>query len=179
MDLAIEENLAEELWQQMSKAVSPFPEGVVDVPEPIPGTAFFPGGYGLWLEENVRPPFPTGQIMVVGQDFNSEKAYKKARDAGTEVNLSSTWDILKKILPASGVSLEDCFFTNLYMGLREGGPEAGRFPGARDKDFVERCIKFFKHQLEVARPKLILTLGAEPFRVLADNFFIEPAPLER
>jgi hypothetical protein len=38
---------AEELWNELS-AVAPYPEGVLAVPEPIVGTAFFPGGFGLW-----------------------------------------------------------------------------------------------------------------------------------
>ena len=75
-----ERNQAEQLWRQMHSTVLPFPKGVVDVPEPIRGTAFFPGGLGMWLEESSRPEnFPTGQIMVVGQDFNTVGVYERAR----------------------------------------------------------------------------------------------------
>jgi hypothetical protein len=132
-DLVMDDNPAEQLWRKMRSAVSPFPKGVEDVPEPIPGTAFFPGGYGLWLEENVRVPFPTGQIMVVGQDFNSKKAYDAAWRRGTEVKTSATWRTLQKVLVGSDIFPDQCFFTNLYMGLHKGKPETGRFPGARDK----------------------------------------------
>ncbi|MEO8053376.1 MAG: uracil-DNA glycosylase family protein, partial [Acidobacteriota bacterium] len=164
---------AELLWQKMSSTFpsSSFPEGVVKVPQAIQGTAFFPGGYGVWLEENLRPPFPIGQIMVVGQDFNSVAAYDRARKAKTEVKISRTWRALIGILDASGISRDRCFFTNVYMGLREEEKETGRFPGAKDKEFVHRCVEFFKLQLEVARPKLILTLGLEPLRVLAACLF--------
>ena len=62
------------------------------------------------------------------------------------------------------------------MGLREGGRETGRFPGARDKGFVQRCLAFFIKQLDVIQPKLILTLGLEPIRVLATHLFHEAAP---
>jgi uracil-DNA glycosylase len=162
----------ERLWQEMRSAVSPFPEGVADVPEPISGTAFFPGGLGLWLHENGSGASPIGQIMIVGQDFNSEKVYEQARRDGTEVHRSATWKALQKLLLGSDISLEQCFFTNLYMGLRHGGgPETGRFPGARDEHFVQRCLAFFIKRLEVVRPKLILTLGVEPFRVLATHLF--------
>ncbi len=169
---------AELLWQKMSSTFpsSSFPEGVVKVPQAIQGTAFFPGGYGVWLEENLRPPFPVGQIMVVGQDFNSVAAYDRARKAKTEVKISRTWRALIGILDASGISRDRCFFTNIYMGLREEEKETGRFPGAKDKEFVHRCVEFFKLQLEVARPKLILTLGLEPLRVLAANLFHFAAP---
>jgi uracil-DNA glycosylase len=164
----------ERLWQEMRSAVSPFPEGIADVPEPIRGTAFFPGGLGLWLHENGLGESPIGQIMIVGQDFNSEGVYEQARRDGTEVGSSATWKALQKLLPASGISLSQCFFTNLYMGLRKGGSEAGTFPGARDRRFVQRCLAFFIKQLEVVRPKLILTLGVEPFRVLANHLFNVP-----
>jgi uracil-DNA glycosylase len=166
----------ERLWQEMRSAVSPFPEGIADVREPIRGTAFFPGGLGLWLHENGSGESPIGQIMIVGQDFNSEGVYEQARRDGTEVDSSKTWKMLRRLLPASGISLNQCFFTNLYMGLRKGGSETGTFPGARDRSFVQRCLAFCIKQLEVVRPKLILTLGAEPFRVLATHLFQVPAP---
>jgi uracil-DNA glycosylase len=166
----------ERLWQAMRSAVSPFPEGTADVPEPIKGTAFFPGGLGLWLHENGSGESPIGQIMIVGQDFNSERVYEQARRDGTEVGSSATWKALQRLLTASDVSLNQCFFTNLYMGLRKGGSETGRFPGARDRNFVQRCLAFFITQMEVVRPKLILTLGVEPFRVLATHLFHVPAP---
>ena len=57
----------EQLWHEMRSAVSPFPDGVVDVPEPMSGTAFFPGGVGVWLpDKGVDDEFSIGQIMVVG-----------------------------------------------------------------------------------------------------------------
>lgn len=166
------ENPAEQLWSEIRAAVSPFPSGVLDVPAPIRGTAFFPGGLGLWFEENAAIfPFPDGQIMVVGQDFNSAVTYERAWKIGTEVESSATWRGLRTLLLASGVSLDRCFFTNVYMGLRDGGPETGKFPGARDKHFTQRCITFFRRQLEIVRPRLILTLGLEPLQVLAQNVF--------
>jgi uracil-DNA glycosylase len=167
----------EQLWREMHAAVSPFPPGVAEVPQPIKGTAFFPGGLGLWLHENAsRGDFPTGQIMVVGQDFNSVKAYKEAVLAGTEVGSSATWRALQKLLCASDISFNRCFFTNLYMGLRKEGPETGKFPGAHDEPFVQRCMAFFVRQLEVVQPKLILTLGLEPIQVLAKHLLHVTAP---
>ncbi len=163
---------AEQLWREIDSAASPYPEGVVEVPESIQGIAFFPGGLGLWLGNNaVNAELPVGQIMVVGQDFNSVKAYELARQRGTEVGISPTWKVLQEILRASNICPEKCFFANLYMGLRVKGRETGRFPGAKDKPFVRRCITFFERQLEVGRPKLIMALGIEPFRVLAKPVF--------
>jgi hypothetical protein len=142
------------------------------VPEPIEGTAFFPGGLGLLMEEIDRDrDFPTGCCMVVGQDFNTLAAYKRARERRSEFGINQTWKVLSRLLPKFGIRLESCFFTNAYMGLRTVGPETGRFCGARDRDFVNRCATFFSRQLEVARPKLILMLGLEPLRMLGPRLF--------
>src|ERR1017187_9606207 len=113
----------ENLWHQMSAAVAPFPKGVADVPKPIQGTAFFPGGFGLWSPEDD----PRGQITVVGQDFNSVRVYERALADRTELHTSTTWRELRKILAATGISPQRCFFTNAYMGLRDGDSEEGPF----------------------------------------------------
>ncbi|MGH9627870.1 MAG: hypothetical protein ACRD7E_05970, partial [Bryobacteraceae bacterium] len=147
-------SVAQTLWVEMASMVTPYPAGVVAVPEPIQGTAFLPGGLGLWLNGNdALRPFPNDQIMVVGQDFNTLATYEVARKLGSEVNSSSTWRNIRRIFRELNVPLQNCFFTNFYMGLRAAGPETGRFPGARDREFVKRCVRFFERQMEVARPK--------------------------
>jgi len=67
----------------------------------------------------------------------------------------------------AGIDPEQCFFTNAYMGLRAGQRATGPFPGARDPGFVERCRRFLGAQIEVQRPRLILTLGTYVPAVLA------------
>lgn len=158
----------------MQAAVRPFPPGVSAVPEPIQGTAFFPGGLGLWFESPTTDhdvDFPTGGCMVVGQDFNSIAAYERARQKGSELGTSPTWQVLRRLLTRFGLQPERCFYTNAYMGLRIEGREIGRFPGYRDSEFVTRCAMFFRRQLSVARPRLILTLGMEPLRMLGSRVF--------
>jgi hypothetical protein len=34
---------------EKSAMVKPYPPSVLEVPHQLPSTAFFPGGYGLWL----------------------------------------------------------------------------------------------------------------------------------
>lgn len=155
----------------MGSLVGPYPPGVLRVPEPIGGTAFFPGGLGLWLEQDYAlQPFPKN-FMVVGQDFNTFATYERVRTAGSEVDSSPTWRNISRIFPMLDVPLKDCFFTNVYMGLRAVGPEIGRFPGAKDRRYAARCVTFFRRQLEVVRPKIILTLGLEPLRFLGHGVF--------
>jgi hypothetical protein len=156
----------------MGRTVAPFPTGVSPVPEPIEGTAFFPGGLGLWMEEpDHDSDFPVGGCMVVGQDFNTVATYERALQSQSELRGSQTWHVLSRLLVRFDIRPERCFYTNAYMGLRAGGPETGRFPGARDSDFVNRCAIFFSRQLAVARPRLLLMLGMEPLRMLGPSLF--------
>lgn len=151
------------------KSVEPYPKGVVAVPRQIEDTSFFPGGSGLWCEGAPRAPmFPARGIMVLGHDFHSLKGYIWASQ-NVVLNLRTpTWRHLLPVLAATEVCLGDCFFTNVFMGLREGSATTGRFPGATDEKFVERCQGFFQAQLRAQRPRLIVALGAHVPVFLSD-----------
>lgn len=140
------------------QSVAPYPKGVLELPKPIQGTAFFPGGDGLYKELGPLI-FPVAGIMVLGHDFHSEDGYKRSFKLGGERLTDPTWRNLLLLLREAQIPLNDCFFTNFYVGLREGTATTGVFPGAKDKAFVARCQSFFLKQVEVQRPKVILTLG--------------------
>ncbi|MBA4186707.1 MAG: hypothetical protein C0467_01690 [Planctomycetaceae bacterium] len=131
------------------------------MPAPIPGLAFFPGGYGLWdcSADKPLPPLPINGIMVLGHDFHSEDGYAKSFQLGGERETLPTWRNLLKLLRDVGIEPKQCFFTNLYMGLRAGSATTGVFPGAGDPRFVKHCEQFLLEQIRVQRPALILTLG--------------------
>ncbi|PLS79573.1 MAG: hypothetical protein CYG59_12535 [Chloroflexi bacterium] len=141
--------------------VAPYPKGVVPVPKQIAGTAFFPGGSGLWQPNgsDVLPHFPVGKVMVLGHDFHSEIGYHQSLAKCGENLKGPTWRNLLKLLREADIEPEQCFFTNAYMGLRAGSNTTGKFPGAYDADFVERCRSFLAEQIAVQQPRLILTLG--------------------
>jgi len=150
--------------------VEPYPSGVVSVRARIPGTAFFPGGAGLWGARSGEPLplMPMGDVMVLGHDFHSEEGFARSLAQGTEVPTSPsdaacrippTWQALLALLQAVELAAERCFFTNAYMVLRQGAGTTGRFPGSRDPGFVARCQRFFLRQLAAQRPRVILTLG--------------------
>jgi hypothetical protein len=143
-----------------------YPKGVVPTREAISGTAFFPGGHGLWMEEG-EPRFPVGGIMVLGHDFHSEAEYNKSVERCKENLKAATWRNLINFLEAAGIAPRDCFYTNFYMGLREGLATTGVFPGSTDPDFVRACQQFFLEQLRQQRPKVILVLGVHVPRQLA------------
>jgi uracil-DNA glycosylase len=150
-------------------SVEPYPEGVVAVPARIPGTAFFPGGAGLWGVKPGAPlpPMPVGGVMVLGHDFHSEIAFQASLAQRTEVpdkptdryRIPSTWIALRQLFADVALPLERCFFTNVYMGLRAGGGSVGRFPGSLNAGYVARCRRLFTQQLAAQRPSSIITLG--------------------
>ncbi len=150
----------EYLFAALTQA-APYPKGVVPVPEQLPGTAFFPGGSGLWNPSgsNELPPFPFGKVMVLGHDFHSEIGYYHSLTKRGENLKGPTWRNLLQLLDNTGIKPAQCFFTNAYMGLRAGSNTTGKFPGAYDRGFVERCHWFLAEQIAVQRPRLILTLG--------------------
>lgn len=149
----------ETLWQQHHPLLG-YPAGVVAVPTPISGLAFFPGGYGLWGATlgNPLPTFPVGGVMVLGHDFHSESGYAKSFPNGERLTIP-TWRNLLALLKEVGLAPERCFFTNLYVGLREGSNNIGKFPGASDSAFVAHCKAFLLQQFKYQRPSLVLTLG--------------------
>jgi hypothetical protein len=140
-----------------------YPDGVEPVPEPIPGLAFFPGGWGLWgAKPNVAlPPMPVGGIMVLGHDFHSRSGYDESFRLGGERMTLPTWRNLLALLDEAGIPRDTCFFTNLYMGLRTGNQTTGIFPGASDLQFRRHCQDFLLVQLGIQRPRLVITLGIQ------------------
>jgi hypothetical protein len=154
------EHPAVALWHRQAALVR-YPAGVLRVPKPIPGTAFFPGGYGLWNTSADRPlpEFPRGGVMVLGHDFHSESEYEASLARGIERLEGSTWRNLLDVLRRAKVPLDQCFFTNYYMGLREGVETTGPFPGANDAAFVHHCRTFLQEQLRTQLPRLLITLG--------------------
>jgi hypothetical protein len=147
-----------------------YPDEVEPVPACITGVAFFPGGAGLWGAQLGRrlPPMPQGKVMVLGHNFDSVKSYEVSRKRGYGDINGATWGTLRKLLPQWGIPLEDCFFTNVYMGLKaDTDTPTGAFPGAKSHSFTYRCHAFLLRQIQTQQPRFILALGKEVPPVLA------------
>ena len=138
-----------------------YPNGVIKISERIDGTAFFPGGWGLWNTQphELLPLVPIGGSMVLGHNFDSEAGFQRSLRHGSENLKSATWGNLLAFLEQVGISPEQCFFTNAYVGLRAGKHAMGAFSGARDPEFVCWCRNFLLKQLQLIQPRLIFTLG--------------------
>jgi uracil-DNA glycosylase len=139
-----------------------YPNGVIRISERITGTAFFPGGYGLWNTQpnEPLPPMPVGGIMVIGHNFDSEAGFEHSLSHAGENLKGSTWRNLLAFLKQVEILPERCFFTNAYVGLQSGDHAIGPFPGERDPEFVCWCQNFLLEQIKLMQPRLILTLGA-------------------
>lgn len=170
-----EQHPIEYLFNQR-KEVAPDRYGnVIPVPKMIRQTAFFPGGSGLWLGESGSlgapanwPPMPKEKVMVLGNDFGQKWWHEKCLRENARDWKSKTWMYLRLLLQDADIQPEDCFFTNAYMGLRSTGKSTGPSPGMVDPKFVERCQLFFLgKQLPMQKPRLILVLGAEARKFIA------------
>lgn len=146
-----------------------YPNGVIRIQEHILGTAFFPGGSGLWNSQpnELPPPLPIGGVIVVGHNFDSKTGFERSLSRGGENLKGATWRNLLAFLKQVEIPPEQCFFTNAYVGLRAGAYATGPFPGERDHDFVCWCRNFLLEQLRLMQLRLILSLGAYVPRFLA------------
>ena len=138
-----------------------YPNGVVRISKRIAGTAFFPGGFGLWISQPNEPlaAMPVGGVMVVGHNFDSEAGFEYAFNHEGENLKGSTWRNLLAFLEQVEISPECCFFTNAYVGLQSGDHASGPFPGKQDPEFVRWCQNFLLEQIKLMQPRLILSLG--------------------
>src|SRR5690242_9461147 len=138
-----EQHPVENLFALLAQ-VEPYPAGVVAPRGRISGTAFFPGGWGLWgtaADQDV-PPMPIGGVMVLGHNFDSEVGFAYSLSHEGEKLKGPTWRTLRRVLTQARIALEACFFTNAYMGLKAGSEPTGKFPGAQNAAFVSRCQWF-------------------------------------
>jgi hypothetical protein len=149
--------------------ISKYPDGIKPVPhDRIEGTAFFPGGDGLY-EHKI---FPEEGIMILGQDFDNEENFKVSKQSRSEITKpkgNPTWNNLIKIL-GDKIPIENYFFTNAIMGLREGSVKnTGRSKAflKKNEQFLTECRDFFIEQLKAQKPKLIIGLGAHIPRFLS------------
>jgi hypothetical protein len=158
------DELPEILFKKM-KEVGSYPNGIKEVENMLDKTAFFPGGKGLWLEDNSKD-FPN--ILVLGQDFSTVKVYDymmKGRKADLD---SQTWKNLIKLFNEVNLDLNKCYFSNVFMGLRDSNKMTGKFPGFKDKDFVDRNLEFLLFQIEIIKPNLVITLGKYAAEMIAN-----------
>ena len=136
------------------------PHGVSRISAPIDGTAFFPGGHGLWrgVEPHGALPnwFPENSVMFVGHNFDSLRAYEQSLKRGIESVEGTTWRKLRTYVALAGFALGDCFFTNALMGLQPNGALGALKTTDR---FRFECREFLPEQIDTVRPRAVVALG--------------------
>jgi uracil-DNA glycosylase len=137
------------------------PESVRRVGEPIDGTAFFPGGHGIWRGRNPHGPLPTyfpdRPVMFVGHNFDKVAGYERSRKRGVEVLGAATWKNLLSYISFAGLDPAECFLTNALMGLQ---PSKALGKLKTTTLFREQCRTFLSEQIALVQPRLIVALGA-------------------
>ena len=131
----------EDFWATLREFDDYRPD-VNPVPELLPGTAAFAASAGLYREHGSRdlPPFPHGGLMVVGHNLDSRANYQERRLSGSSHGdlvpgpPMKTWLGLYRLLDQAGIPRQQFFFTNLFVGLKDG-TATGRFSSHRNADF--------------------------------------------
>jgi hypothetical protein len=132
---------------------------------------FFPLGSGILTEESLIGDAQIAEAgtMVLGHDFGTV-SYVRDKCKDERENNSRTIQNLQRV----GLNIEETFFTNFYLGLRDDTTHADmkmtKLTVKRTNDYKNFCFTFFKTQLELINPQLVICLGKEVGRVLPGLF---------
>ena len=157
------------LFNEMQKLDFFHSNGMETIPK-MKGPGFFPGCIGT-IDDNVD--IKDVDVMVLGQDFDTLANYKKIHEIEGEITKNKTWQNLKTLLGELKIDFDNCFFTNAYMGLRSDSKKnTGASPASKKAatQFASECYVFFKRQLHIVKPKLVLVLGKETAKFLTKAF---------
>jgi hypothetical protein len=158
-------NVLADLRSRMGEIVVSYPPHIHRIEPPfIVGTAFFPGGCGLWcgLEHFAPAPtlFPETPVMFVAHNYAGTDAFKRLRTKGGE---GGFWwrDIVVPLLRGAGLDPDRAFFTNALMGLKDG-PSVGKMNAPRQ--FESECSRFLAEQIRIIQPSGIVAFGADAYQ---------------
>jgi hypothetical protein len=158
-----------QLLDEMDRLVVSYPEKVErtgrTLDELIAGTAFFPGGTGLWRERipggSLPLQFPEKPVIFVAHNFGNLASLQDAiRERGEAHSaFANLWtNLLDFIGHASPLAPAECFFTNALMGLK---PEdrSGKMPSC--EAYESQCLHFLSKQVQIVDPRAIVILGGD------------------
>lgn len=136
------------------------------IDELIAGTACFPGRSGVWRGQCRGGPlpdnFPHEPVMFLAHNFDCITGFQRSLERKGEVD-SRFWCRLLTIVRYAELVPEQCFFSNVLMGLKPGdatGPMPTA-PGYRDQ-----CLTFLRLQIDIVRPRAIVALGADAAKLV-------------
>lgn len=132
--------------------------------------AFFPLGSGILTSKSAvdEAELNEGGIMILGNDFGTVGYVEELRDK--RENSSRTIYNLKRL----GLDMGDTFFTNYFMGLRDDALHPGTTMTKRvvrlQEAYKGLCSDFFRVQLELVKPRMVVCLGADVGRAVSGYF---------
>jgi hypothetical protein len=142
------------------------------VEEYIGGTAAFPAGAGLHRSgyDDPVPPFPHGGVMVVAHNVDAEAKFQERLATklphGGPVKTMAYWKGMYRLLEAAGIGREECFFTNVFVGLKAGAKPEGPLGVGQTSEFRKWCSTFLLEQVREMRPRAIAVMGAPAWKFL-------------
>ena len=160
-------NVIQQLLNEMGRLVVTYPDKVErtgkTLDELVAGTAFFPGGTGLWRGRMPGGPlpehFPEKPIMFVAHNFGNLASLQEAiRNRGeAHSTFANLWTNLLCFLEhAKPLTSAECFFTNALMGLKPDG-RSGKMPHC--EAYESQCLHFLARQAQIVEPRGIVILG--------------------
>jgi uracil-DNA glycosylase len=102
--------------------------------------------------------------MFVGHNFDSEPGHAISLAKRGEAE-GDFWTRLLRILESAHLAPDECFFTNVLMGLKPGKAE-GAMPSV--PGYREQCRQFLARQVKIVRPRAIVALGSESANYVAE-----------
>ena len=159
------EEISKVLFNKIPEFIKSEPKNVQKVKKMVDTTAFFPGGKGLWLEDDQKDILP--DILILGQDFSHVEYYNQVASGDIKDIDGATWRNMIKLFKEAEIDFNRCFFSNVFMGLRVSDSMTGNFPGKRSKTYVNESLQFLLFQIETIKPKVIITLGKNPADILS------------
>lgn len=141
-----------------------FPKRTMQLPEKqVRGIAFFPVGSGTF---DCKGNISSKEIMILGQDFDTISNMKIVIENDQEnIEVNNTWKYLLNFLANVEIDKNNCFFTNAFPGARDATKSIGASPGFENG--LENSKNFFKAQVVIQKPKLILVLGLQVAKFLS------------
>ena len=132
---------------------------------------FFPLGSGILSEKKSqieKASIEEEGVMILGNDFGTVTYLQSNCKNEREDNSKTITNLLQL-----GLSLENTFFSNLYLGVRNDLLHEGTTMTKRVKklneDYKQLCYNIFNVQLEMINPKTIICLGTEVGQALSEH----------
>lgn len=145
----------------------PYPSGMEPFPRRLLGQGFFPGGDGLWRDDDPDKmrapspyPFPQKGIMFLGNDFGSTFGFSRLKFHENP----PTWRHLRVRLLNAHIAGQLGFYTNAYLGLRNDRNALA--DPISHKAYDNFCKEFLEFQILTQAPRLIVVLGDRPTSLL-------------